>query len=69
MREEVRKEFPEKELKLEALTLDLASFESTKQFVIAFKAMNLPLHILVNNAAVALIQERSKYPILNGPSI
>lgn len=61
MQEEVRQEFPEKQLKVESMLLDLASFESTKQFVATFRAKNLPLHILINNAAVALIQERSKH--------
>ena len=43
----------EKELKVEFLKLDLASFQSTKDFVRSFKEKNLPLHILINNAAVA----------------
>ena len=43
----------EKELKVEFLKLDLASFQSTKDFVRLFKEKNLPLHILINNAAVA----------------
>ena len=45
----------EKELKVEFLKLDLASFQSTKDFVRSFKEKNLPLHILINNAAVAWI--------------
>ncbi|KAL5478200.1 hypothetical protein EMCRGX_G025096 [Ephydatia muelleri] len=59
MQDEVRQEFPDKQLNVEWMILNLASFESTKQFVIAFKARNLQLHILINNAAIALLQERT----------
>ena len=41
-----------KELKVEYLLVDLASFSSVKDFVKTFREKNLPLHILVNNAAV-----------------
>ena len=41
-----------KELKVEYLLVDLASFTSVKDFVKTFKEKNLPLHILINNAAV-----------------
>ena len=41
-----------KELKVEYLLVDLASFLSIKDFVKTFKEKNLPLHILINNAAV-----------------
>ena len=44
-----------KELKVEYLLVDLASFASVKDFIKTFKEKNLPLHILVNNAAVAWI--------------
>ena len=44
-----------KELKVEYLILDLALFASVKDFIKTFKDKNLPLHILVNNAAVAWI--------------
>ena len=44
-----------KELKVEYLLVDLASFASVKDFIMTFKEKNLPLHILVNNAAVAWI--------------
>jgi NAD(P)-dependent dehydrogenase (short-subunit alcohol dehydrogenase family) len=44
-----------KELKVEYLILDLASFASVKDFIKTFREKNLPLHILVNNAAVAWI--------------
>ncbi len=49
------KEYSEKDLKVEFMRLDLGSIQSTKDFVRAFKEKNLPLHILINNAAVAWI--------------
>ena len=45
----------EKELKVEYLLVDLASFSSIKDFVKAFRAKNLPLHILINNAGVCAV--------------
>ena len=45
----------EKELKVEYLLVDLASFSSVKDFVRTFKEKNLPLHILVNNAGIAWV--------------
>ena len=42
----------QKEVKVEYLPLDLASFQSTTDFVRAFKEKGLPLHILINNAAL-----------------
>ena len=42
-----------KEIKVEFLPLDLSSFQSTIECVRLFKEKSLPLHILVNNAAVA----------------
>ena len=53
MREELGR--AEGELKLEFMHLDLASFSSTKQFVANFKQRNCPLHILINNAAIAFV--------------
>ena len=44
-----------KELKVEYLILDLASFASVKDFIKTFREKNLPLHILINNAAIAWI--------------
>ncbi|XP_056595588.1 WW domain-containing oxidoreductase [Triplophysa dalaica] len=38
--------------RVEAMTLDLASLRSVREFAEAFKARKLPLHILVCNAAV-----------------
>ena len=55
MKEEVHQEHPEKQLTVEYMQLDLASFQSTKDFTIAFKEKNLPLHLLINNAGVAWV--------------
>jgi retinol dehydrogenase-12 len=38
--------------KVRFLPLDLSSFRSVKKFAVAFERLNLPLHILVNNAGV-----------------
>uniref|UniRef100_A0A8V0XPM7 WW domain-containing oxidoreductase n=1 Tax=Gallus gallus TaxID=9031 RepID=A0A8V0XPM7_CHICK len=38
--------------KVEAMTLDLASLRSVQNFAEAFKSKNMPLHILVCNAAI-----------------
>ena len=57
LRQEVAVEFPECEVKAEFMPLDLSSFLATQQFVTAFKAKNLPLHILINNAGIALVPQ------------
>ena len=44
-----------KELKVEYLLVDLASFSTVKDFVKTFKEKNLPLHILVNNAGISCV--------------
>ena len=51
MKQEVG-EAAKKELKVEYLLVDLASFSSVKDFVKMFREKNLPLHILINNAGV-----------------
>ncbi|XP_038662180.1 WW domain-containing oxidoreductase isoform X2 [Scyliorhinus canicula] len=38
--------------KVEAMTLDLSSLSSVRQFAETYKAMNLPLHVLICNAGV-----------------
>ena len=53
LREEVAVEFPEHEVRVESMPLDLASFHSAKQFVSAFRSRNLPLHIFISNAGIA----------------
>ena len=45
-------ESKETDIKVEYLPLDLSSFQSTIDCARAFKEKNLPLHILVNNAAL-----------------
>ena len=40
-------------IKVEYIPLDLSSFQSTIDCVRTFKEKNLPLHILINNAAIA----------------
>ena len=54
----------EKSYKVEFLPLDLSSFQSTTDFVRSFKEKNLPLHILINNAAVFAIPYSEHYPLL-----
>ena len=53
MKEELGKQYPDKSINLEWMLLDLGSFRSTKDFTVAFKERNLPLHVLINNAGVA----------------
>lgn len=53
MKQEGARDQPEIQLNAKYMQLDLASFQSTKDFTIAFKEKNLPLHLLINNAGVA----------------
>ena len=55
MKTEIEKQFPDKSVTIEWMILDLRSFSSTKDFAVAFKERNLPLHVLINNAAVAML--------------
>ena len=43
---------------LEIMKLDLACLHSTKQFVANFKSRDLKLHLLINNAGIALAPKR-----------
>ena len=43
---------------LEVMKLDLACLHSTKQFVANFKSRDLKLHLLINNAGIALAPKR-----------
>ena len=52
MREEVGREHPDKQITVEFMPLDLASFQSVKEFTLAFRERNLPLHLLINNAGI-----------------
>ena len=54
--EEIKKS--NKDAKLTGLLLDLGNLESIKQFIEDFKKLNLPLHILINNAGVMGTKER-----------
>ena len=42
---------------MEMMHVDLASLQSTKHFAEEFKARRLPLHILINNAGIALARK------------
>ena len=55
MKTEVNSESDGKQVMVEFMPLDLASLASVKEFVVAFKEKNLPLHILVNNAGIAWV--------------
>ena len=44
-----------KEIEVELMKLDLASLQSTKQFIEDFIQKNLPLHLLICNAGIALV--------------
>jgi len=44
-----------KEVNVEFMKLDLASLESTKKFIEDFKQKNLPLHLVICNAGIALV--------------
>ena len=55
IKQELAREDPAKQVTLEYMQLDLSSFQSTKDFVSAFKGRNLPLDILINNAGIAWV--------------
>ena len=59
MKQEIAKEYPDKEVKLEYMLVDLGSFRSVKDFTVAFREKNLPLHVLINNAGI-LAPDRGK---------
>ena len=42
---------------MEFMKLDLGSLKSTKDFTKAFKQKNLPLHILICNAGIAVVPQ------------
>ena len=62
MKQEISTEFPNKTVTIEWMILDLSSFRSTKDFTVAFREKNLPLHILINNAGIGGLP-LSKYDI------
>ena len=53
MKAEISEQYPDKNVTIESMQLDLSSFRSTKDFTVAFKEKNLPLHILINNAGMS----------------
>ena len=53
MKAEISEQYPDKNVTIESMVLDLSSFRSTKDFTVAFKEKNLPLHILINNAGMS----------------
>ena len=62
MKQEISTEFPNKTVTIEWMILELSSFHSTKDFTVAFREKNLPLHILINNAGISSLP-LSKYDI------
>ena len=62
-KQEVETEHSGRQVNVESMQLDLSSFRSTKEFVDTFKAKNLPLHLLINNAGVAWLQQLSEEPM------
>ena len=56
MTEEVSQEHPDKSISVEFMPLDLASLWSVKRFTEDYKQKGLPLHLLINNAGIALLQ-------------
>ena len=52
MRQEASRIEPGKAIDVEFMKLDLSSFKSVKDFTVAFKEKNIPLHILINNAGI-----------------
>ena len=63
MKQEIATESPGiKEVKLEYMLADLSCFDSVKDFTVAFRERNLPLHVLINNAAtVCLSRGKRKF--------
>ena len=55
MTEEVSQEHPDKTITVEFMSLDLASLQSVKRFTEEYKQKGLPLHLLINNAAIGFV--------------
>ncbi len=60
MTAEVESERSGGEIQVEFMPLDLASLQSTKDFVAVFRERNLPLHILINNAGIAWVPQSKR---------
>ena len=57
MRGEVSQEHPDKTINVEFMSLDLSSLQSVKKFIEDYKQKGLPLHLLINNAGIAIVTE------------
>ena len=68
MKQEIATERPDKEVKLEYMLVDLSCFDSVKDFTVAFRERNLPLHVLINNAATVCLS-RGKGNFVRGTYI
>ena len=55
MTEEVSQEHPDKSITVEFMSLDLASLQSVMRFTEEYKQKGLPLHLLINNAAIGFV--------------
>ena len=64
MKQEVQLEQAGRDIEVDSMQVDLCSFRSTRDFVDAFKARGLPLHLLINNAGLAWLPELSKEGVL-----
>jgi len=51
--ENIKKQCVNSNQVIEYLPLDLSNMSSVKQCVQQFKALNIPLHVLINNAGIA----------------
>jgi len=54
----MREEAPTFDLDVEYLNLDLTSFDSIRQFAAEFNKRDLPLHVLINNAGIMMLEQR-----------
>jgi NAD(P)-dependent dehydrogenase (short-subunit alcohol dehydrogenase family) len=57
---EIKAQYPYSRLTL--LLVDLSNLESVNQFVHQFEELNLPLHVLINNAGIASFAEKDQMP-------
>ena len=57
MHGEVSQEHPDKTINVEFMSLDLSSLQSAKKFIENYKQKGLPLHLLINNAGIAIVTE------------
>ena len=57
MRGEVAEEHPDKTINVEFMSLDLASLQSVKKFIEDYKRKESSLHLLINNAGIAIVTE------------